>query len=65
MTVGVTREEYEEAVEAYTGWCPDCEDFTRACTEPDAEGYDCPICGENHVVGAEQAVLHGLIDVEE
>jgi hypothetical protein len=34
-------------------------------TEPDAEGYDCPQCGNYTVMGAEQALLTGEIDVVE
>ena len=46
------------------GWCLTCEEFTRDCTEPDAEDYDCPKCGENQVVGAQQAVLLGAVDIK-
>lgn len=58
----MTESEYFEATESYQGWCTECKDFTRDCTEPDAEGYDCPECESNTVVGAEQALLLGLID---
>lgn len=60
--VSVSMDEYNEASEAYIGWCPHCSDFTRDCTEPDAEEYDCPICENHDVVGAEQAVILGLIE---
>ena len=59
----VSMVEYEEATESYLGWCTECKSFTRDSTEPDAEGYDCPECGENSVMGAEQALLIGEIIV--
>lgn len=62
-TVGVSECDYYEACEGSLGWCPDCGEFTRDCTEPDAEKYDCPVCSANNVVGAEQALILGLIDI--
>ena len=59
----ISKAEYRHAAGAYQGWCPNCEDFTREGTEPDAEGYDCPECEENIVVGAENALVMGLFDV--
>lgn len=59
--VEVEEVDYQEAVDSYMGWCPACKEFTRDTTEPDAEGYDCPKCGQNEVVGAEQALIMGLI----
>jgi len=59
--VEVDEVDYQEAVDSYTGWCKVCKEFTRGSTEPDAEGYDCEKCGEKEVVGAEQALLLGLI----
>ena len=58
----IRREEYMEAVQHYIGWCPDCEAFTRDCTEPDAEGYDCPVCEGQRVMGAENALIVGEVD---
>ncbi len=63
--VVVEAEDYEDAVENSIGWCLSCQEFTRECTEPDAEGYDCPQCGENHVVGAEDALIGEHIVINE
>ena len=60
----VPEAEYVEATESYTGWCKACKKFTRGCTEPDAEDYDCPECEQNTVIGAENALIEGLIDFE-
>ena len=59
--VEVEEADYHEATEHYMGWCPVCKEFTRDTTEPDATGYSCPECGQNEVVGAEQALIEGLI----
>jgi hypothetical protein len=63
IKIAVTKQAYQDATENYMGWCPNCKDFTREGTEPDAEQYDCPECEENCVVGAEDALLMGLFDI--
>lgn len=63
-TPHVSEADYTEAVESYTGWCSHCEDFTRDTTEPDAEGYDCPVCRQNTVTGAENAMVMGLFTID-
>jgi hypothetical protein len=63
--VEVQEVDYQEAVDSYMGWCPACKKFTRDTTEPDATGYDCPVCKENVVVGAEEALIEGLITFAE
>ncbi len=60
----VSTADYRDACENYTGWCTGCHDFTRDGTEPDAEGYDCPACEQNLVMGAEQALMLGIIDLK-
>jgi Zn finger protein HypA/HybF involved in hydrogenase expression len=57
----ITESDYLDAVYNYTGWCTSCKEFTRDSTEPDAEGYNCPECEQNTVVGAENALIAGLI----
>lgn len=63
--ITVTEDRYYAATNDYEGFCTTCKDFTRDQTEPDAEGYDCPVCGGKTVVGAENALLMGLIEVDE
>jgi Zn finger protein HypA/HybF involved in hydrogenase expression len=61
-TTTIDESNYADATENYRGWCIDCKEFTRDNTEPDAENYDCPQCLQRNVVGAEQAMLLGLIE---
>ncbi len=59
----VVEARYHEACENHEGFCTKCDDFTRDSTEPDAEAYDCPECGENTVMGTEQALIMGLLHI--
>ena len=59
----ISVEQYEEATDASEGFCTSCQAFTTDCVEPDAEGYKCEACGERAVVGAEQALLLGVIEL--
>lgn len=61
----ISAEYFADATESYSGFCTTCQDFTREQTEPDATGYKCPDCKQLTVVGAEHALIVGLIDVEE
>jgi hypothetical protein len=61
QTVPVAEEAFGDACQEDAGWCPACRDFTHESTEPDACGYECPECGEPVVVGAEDALLAGLL----
>jgi hypothetical protein len=38
-------------------------EWTDGGVEPDAEEYECENCGEPQVMGAEQALLLGELDV--
>ena len=59
----ITESEYLGACDAYEGYCTECDDITTGCVEPDAEGYECDVCGDAAVMGTEQALLCGLIEV--
>lgn len=62
MPKTVAKADLDQAERDYTGWCSTCQDFTTECVEPDAEGYECEVCGEWTVCGAMHAVVSGLID---
>ena len=59
----VDARQYEDAVEEEMGWCTTCHAFTREMTEPDALNNDCPLCGNDTVMGAEQALLEEEIEL--
>lgn len=61
--VSIAMDEFEEMCESYMGFCTSCQEFTRDSTAPDAENYMCDECGKNTVIGAEQAMLTGKIEV--
>lgn len=56
---------YLEARECYEGFCPCCRDWTAEQCEPDATDRECTggDCGRSWVVGAEVALLRGLIEI--
>jgi len=57
MAYRITEDEYLDAENNSDGYCVVCKEFTRGCTEPDAEDYDCPVCGENAVKGTMTALM--------
>ena len=59
--MSISIEEYEESKEDNMGYCPECDEITRECTEPDAEGYDCPECGGKKVMGLDNALIMGYV----
>lgn len=59
----LTYEEYLEEEDLHSGYCTECDDLTHDCCEPDAQGYECPVCGENSVYGLAEALLMGFIDI--
>ena len=65
MAYKITQEEYEDATYNYEGWCTNCEYFTRDECEPDAAKYRCPDCGHRTVYGAEEALMLGLITIDD
>ena len=65
MKTIITAEEFTDATENNIGFCTSCCAFTRDNTEPDAEGYDCPSCNLNTVIGAEFALIKDLFELEE
>ena len=57
--------EYMASCNNYSGYCKECDEITRDSTEPDVEGYSCPVCGQDTVMGVELAMVKGLIEVVE
>ena len=60
----ISEEDFRDMADSYMGFCKNCQEFTRDSTEPDAEDYDCPVCEQNSVVGAENALIMGLVTIK-
>ena len=61
----VSMAEYYKYRDEYWGFCTACQDWTADTVEPDAREYECPVCGEQAVFGAEEALLLELVDLDE
>lgn len=60
----ISKSEYLEHREAFDGYCRKCGDFTEfGGVEPDACGYTCPECDLPSVVGTEEALMFGYIQI--
>lgn len=60
----MTESEFNDMQESNMGFCVRCNDWTHESTEPDADGYQCPICKNMKVVGSMIALLDGFVDIE-
>jgi hypothetical protein len=61
--ITITQEDFQEHIDSDDGFCLECNAFTRfGDTEPDAENYPCDECGHDSCLGAEQALIEGLIE---
>jgi DNA-directed RNA polymerase subunit RPC12/RpoP len=58
----ISSYEYIEGSENYEEICLACGE-TQSGVEPDAEGYQCESCGSRRVIGFEQALLVGAIQI--
>lgn len=66
MSANCTIDEYEMHREEYDGFCTQCGAWTReGDTEPDARDYPCPECECNTCIGAEEALIAGLIEIDD
>lgn len=63
--VEMSEEEYLEHCENSDGICTNCGEIRYSDTEPDAEGYPCEACEEAAVIGIENALIDGTIEVTE
>lgn len=61
--VSMAASEFEEACDAYQGFCTNCRRITSDSVEPDAREYECESCGERTVYGAEEALFMDLIEI--
>ena len=56
--------EFLELSDSYSGVCIKCCEIQDGGVEPDAEGYTCETCGSHSVMGVEQALLCGFINIK-
>lgn len=62
----MTLDDYRDHCNDFDGYCTTCKEITRyGETEPDAEGYECPDCGEDTCYGIELALLLGHLEIDE
>jgi hypothetical protein len=62
--ISLTEQEYHNHVNNYDGICAECEEIHDGGVEPDAEEYECDCCGAAAVMGIENALISGLIDIK-
>ena len=66
MSYRIPHQYFEELCDDFAGFCLVCQDITREFdTEPDAEEYECPVCGTDSVYGIEECLIRGWIEVTE
>lgn len=64
MIIKLSLEELEDHIESNDGICLGCGEWSCGGVEPDARGYECEVCGENKVMGAEEALIAGELVVD-
>ena len=60
--ISLPQSEYEQHVADNDGLCLACGEINHGGCEPDAEEYLCESCGEDKVMGFEQALVCGHIE---
>ena len=63
--ITLSTEEYLYHQESYDGLCINCWEWQDGGVEPDAENYPCDACGMDQVMGAEQAMVIGYIEIDD
>lgn len=61
----MTESEFSELSDSYAGICLACGEIQYDGVEPDAEEYECESCAENQVMGLEQALICGHLELTE
>jgi len=59
----IAEADYVNYCDTFMGFCIECKEWTRESTEPDAQEYKCPKCGEFSVVGAEDALMMNYVEI--
>ena len=61
----MTEREYVEHNNNSDGICTECFEISDGGCEPDAENYECEHCGCKAVTGIENALITGIIGIQE
>lgn len=61
--VCVTEADFSAHCSDYDGLCLACGEWTSGGVEPDAEEYECEVCGSHAVIGAEDALIRGRVEI--
>jgi hypothetical protein len=61
--ITMNRADYSAHVRDSDGLCVACGAYTAGGVEPDADSYECEECGEPKVMGFENALIDGWIEV--
>ena len=60
----ISEDRFQTLSDQCKGYCLKCKKVTRGQCEPDARNYPCPKCKENKVMGIEEALMMGHIDIK-
>ena len=61
----LSAQEFKMYRNEYAGYCRHCDNITNDCgVEPDAQRYKCIDCGKLKVMGVEDAMIWGFIQIE-
>lgn len=62
--ITMSKVEFLDHCEEYNGLCLHCGAIRYGNTEPDAEDYYCEECSKNEVIGFENALMLGYIELD-
>lgn len=55
---------FETKSENYDGYCSSCDAVTqKGGVEPDAQGYECPKCKKKTLMGIDEALMAGHLEI--
>lgn len=61
----MTQSEFSDLANMHYGICANCKTLAEGGYEPDATGGECEVCGSQAVMGLENALIEGLIEIED
>lgn len=61
--IDVSRSDYKDLEESYSGICVNCLSVRHGQTEPDARKYHCSTCDTKNVYGMSELILMGCLNI--